>query len=81
MGNCKVEYDSKSDPMTPGDTEVLSTYATHLYDNQKPDTHLVGYTTIDVGVIVPNSQPQPNPQQRKTRLATKTKSRSNFGGA
>ncbi len=77
----KVEYDNKSNPMTPGDMGVLSTYVTHPYDDQKPDTHLVGYTTIDVGLIVPNNQPQPSLQQRKTRLATKTKSRSNFGGA
>jgi hypothetical protein len=77
----KVEYDSRSDPMTLGDMEVLFTYVTHPYDHQELDTHLVGYTTTDAGLIVPNNQPQPSLQQRKTRLATKTKSRSNFGGA
>jgi hypothetical protein len=42
------------------------------------DTQLVGYITIDVGVIVHDNQPQPNLQQRKTRLATKTNSTSSY---
>jgi len=76
----KVESNSKNDLATLGDTEVLSTYVTHPCDNQELDTHLVGHTTIDVGVIVPNNQPKPNLQQSKTRLATNTKSTSSFGG-
>ncbi len=66
--------------MTPTDTKVFSTYVTHPCDSHELDTQLVGYTTIDVEVIVPDYQPQPSLQRRKTRLATKTKSTSSFGG-
>jgi hypothetical protein len=41
----------------------------------------VGYTTIDVGVIMSDNQPQPNLQRRKIMLAIKTKSTLSFGGA
>jgi hypothetical protein len=75
-----AESDSRSDPMTPTDTKVFSTYVTHPCDSHELDTQLVGYTTIDVEVIVPDYQPQPSLQRRKTRLATKTKSTSSFGG-
>jgi len=54
--------ESRSDLATLGDMEVFFTYVTHPCDNQELYTQLVGYTTIDVGVIVPNSQPQPNLQ-------------------
>jgi hypothetical protein len=51
----RAKFDNMSDLVTPGDIKVLSTYVTHPCDNQEPDTHLVGYTIIDVGVIMPNS--------------------------
>jgi hypothetical protein len=54
-----AEFDSRSDPMTPRNTKI-STYVTHPCDSHELDTQLVGYTTIDVEVIVPNSQPQPS---------------------
>jgi hypothetical protein len=48
--------------MTPTDTKVFSTYVTHPCDSHELDTQLVGYTTIDVEVIVPDCQPQPSLQ-------------------
>ncbi len=38
------------------------------------------FIDIVVEIIVLDNQLQPNLQQRKTRLVTKTKSTSNFGG-
>jgi len=67
--------------MTPRDTKVLSTYVTQPCDSHEPNTQMVGYTTIDVEVIVPDNQPSPSLQWKKTRLVTKTKSTSSFGGA
>ncbi len=56
----KVQFDSRSDSKTLGDMEVLSTYVTHPCDRWELYTMLTGYTTIDVKVIVLDSQPQPN---------------------
>jgi hypothetical protein len=76
----RAESNNRGDPTTLGNMEVLSTYVRHPCDSQKPDTQLVGFTIIDVGVIMLDNQPQPSLQQRKTRLATKTKSTLSFGG-
>ncbi len=48
--------------MTPTDTKVFSTYVTHPCDSHELKTQLVGYTTIDMEVIVYDSQSQPNLQ-------------------
>jgi len=37
--------------------ELLSTYVTHPCDSHEPNTQLVGYTTIDVMIIVHDNQP------------------------
>ncbi len=48
--------------MTPRNTKVLSTYVTQPCDSHEPNTQMVGYTTIDVEVIVPDNQPPPSLQ-------------------
>jgi len=48
--------------MTPIDIKVFSTYVTHPCDSHELDTQLVGYTTIDVEVIVLDYQLQPSLQ-------------------
>jgi len=55
-----VQSDSRSDSRTLGDIEVLFTYVTHPCDRWELNTMLMGYATIDIKVIVLNSQPQPN---------------------
>jgi hypothetical protein len=57
-----AESNSRIDPMTPRNTKVLSTYVTQPCDSHEPNTQMVGYTTIDVEVIVPDNQPPPSLQ-------------------
>jgi hypothetical protein len=53
----KVEFDTRITHQHMEDMEVLSTYVTHQCDNKEPNTQLVGYTTIDVMIIVHDNQP------------------------
>jgi hypothetical protein len=51
----RVQFD-RSELGTLGNMEVFFTYVTHLCDNQKSNTQLVGYTIIHVRAIVHDSQ-------------------------
>jgi hypothetical protein len=53
----RARSNSRNDLATPIDMEVFFTYVTHPCDNHEPNTQLVGYTIIDVGVIVSDNQP------------------------
>jgi hypothetical protein len=65
----RVQSNSRNDLGTHGDMDVLFTYVTHPCDSQELDTQLVGYTTIDVKVILLCLIVKLNPIYDKGRLS------------